>query len=244
MGFDTCQRAFNLAKIFFVTIDYMFLGLALVILWFPRQWLRVGRTATRQLRWLRRSRAKASDPSQIREPGDSRLALREEFSKPRNYIDFLRALTGGLLLIGNGEWGIEPCITLKTEHLLQGSEGDFLTYARMALLLVGVLIQFLRHEARLTFYAPIFYLGGLGFALCGFNAGFFAFLVGWTINTAAPLSPAGFLSLYALLMFMLGLLFRGVSDSYVIFAGAVSFLPVMVSLLARRSLALFTKRIK
>ena len=41
-----------------------------------------------------------------------------------------------------------------------------------------------------------------------------------------------------------GLLLRGLGDSYVLFMGAVSFLPVLVSLLARRSLAIFVKRMK
>lgn len=224
-----------------MTIDYLFLSLALLILWFPRQWLRHGRAATR---WLRRSRRKAVDQAQNREPGDTRLIIREEFSKLRNYIDYVRALTGGMLVIGNSEWGLEPGIKLDAEHLLQGNDGETIVYLRMALLGVGVLIQFLRFEGRVTFYAPLFYLGGLGVALCGFNAGFLAFLVGWTLNTAAPLTPAGFLSLYALLIFMLGLLFRGLNEGYAIFAGSISFLPVMVSLLARRSLAIFTKRVK
>ena len=237
------NRAANL-PISTVTIDYTFLCLALLILWFPRQWLRLGRKATRRLRWLRRSRSRLRDQTQVREPGDPRLFISEEFSKPRNFIDFLRALTGGLLIVGSSEWAVEAVIQYDAGRVVQENAVDGIAYLRMALLLVGVLIQFIRYEGKFSFYAPLFYIGGLGFVLCGFNAGLFAFLIGWTINTAAPLSPAGFLSLYALLIFMLGLLFRGVHDGYVLFAGVVSFLPVLVSLLARRSLAIFTKRIK
>lgn len=227
-----------------MTIDYPSFCLALVLLCFPRQWLRFGRKATHFLHWSRRSSARSSGLNQVREPGEARLNLRDEFTKTRNYIDFFRALTGGLLLVGNKGWGIDSCFTIDPDPSAQTSVENLSAYLHMAFFLVGVLIQFLRFERKITFYAPVFYLGGVGFALCGIEAGVMAFVAGWTINSAAPLSPAGFLSLYALLVYMLGLLFRGVSDVYVIFAGAVSFLPVLVSLLARRSLALFVKRVK
>jgi len=229
-----------------VIIDLPFFVLALLILWLPRQWLRVGRGATRRFRWLRRSRRHVNEQMRSREPADVRLTVTDEFSKPRNYIDFLRAFAGGLLIVGHGGW--EVVASIRNEAVLDevaaASAASNLTYLRMGLLLVGVIIQFLRFEGRLTFYAPIFYLGGLGIALCGVDAGLFAFAVAWTLNTAAPLLPGGFLSLYALLVFMLGLLFRGLSDSFVLFMGAASFLPVLVSLLARRSLAIFVKKMK
>lgn len=231
-------------------IDLPYFILALLILWFPRQWLRFGRGATRRLRWLRRSRRHLNEQMRTREPGETRLTAAEEFSKPRNYIDFLRAFAGGLLIVGHSEWEIAAAIRHEVATIepaidpATGLAGTGLDYLRMGLLLVGVIIQFLRFEGRLTFYAPIFYLGGLGFALCGVNAGLFAFVVSWTLNTAAPLLPGGFLSMYALLIFMLGLLLRGLGDSFVLFMGAVSFLPVLVSLLARRSLAIFVKRMK
>ncbi len=227
-----------------MVIDYPYLLLALVLLWFPRQWLRWGRAATRRFRWLRSSRLALRDPAQVREPGDTRLRFGEEFSKPRNYIDFFRAMLGGLVLIGNPDLGIESCLRLDTEQVLTGTEGDLLIKLRMALLGVAVLIQFVRYEGRITFYAPIFFLGGLSCALCGFNVGLIALLVAWTLNTAMPLSPAGFLSIHAPLVFMLGLLFHGVNTPYVLFAGVVGILPVIVSLMARRSLAVFTKRMK
>jgi hypothetical protein len=229
-----------------VIIDLPYFLLALLILWFPRSWLRFGRAATRRWRWLRRSRRRLAERMRTREPGEVRLTAAEEFGKPRNYIDFLRAFAGGLLVVGHADWAIVASLRPDPAAALAdaAATGAGVDYLRMGLLLVGVMIQFLRYEGRLTFYAPIFYLGGLGFALCGVDAGLFAFIVGWTVNTAAPLLPGGFLSLYALLVFMLGLLFRGLGDSYVVFMGAVSFLPVLVSLLARRSLAIFVKRIK
>ncbi len=233
-----------ISQIHAVTIDYYLLITALLLLWFPRQWLRAGRKATKRLRWLRRSRNRTKDPTQIREPGDTRLKFSEEFTKPRNYIDFLRALAGGLVVIGAPDWGVRSCIELAPDQVLAGGEDGLIMALRMTILLVAMLVQFVRYEKKITFYASTFFLAGMGFALCGFSAGFVAFLIVWTMNTAMPLTPAGFLSAFALLIFMLGLLFLGVDDEYVLFAGIVCFLPVMISLLARRSLALFNKRMK
>lgn len=224
-------------------IDYTFLLLAVILLWFPRQWLRFGRAAARRLRWWSRSRRR-SVPAAVREPGDTRLKASEEFSKPRNYIDFFRALLGGLLMVGNSAWAIEPAIRVDPAATLDGQVGAILGWLRMALLLVAVLIQFVRYENRFTLYAPIFFLGGLGIALCGLHAGVLAILVVWVMNASLPLTPASFLSVYVLMVFMLGLLFRGAADANVIFAGTVSLLPVVISLLSRRSLAVFTKRSK
>jgi hypothetical protein len=226
-----------------VIIDYTFLLLAVVLLWFPRQWLRFGRAAVRRLRWWPRARRR-SVPGAVREPGDTRLKAGEEFAKPRNYIDFFRALVGGLLLVGNAAWAIEPALRVDPAATLGGQEGALLGWVRMALLLIAVLIQFIRYENRFTLYAPIFFLGGLGIALCGLHAGMLAVLTVWVMNASLPLTPAGFLSVYALLVFMLGLLFRGAADANVIFAGTVSLLPVVISLLSRRSLAVFTKKSK
>ncbi len=225
-------------------IDYPFLLLALLLLFFPRQWLRFGRAATRPWRRWRRRRGRQTDPAAIREPGDIRLRAAEEFAKPRNYIDLLRAFVGALLLLGNAAWAVEPAVALDPAAVMTGEEAGRLNVWRMVLLLAAVLIQFIRYEGRLTLYAPIFFLAGLGFALCGFYAGLLAVLVAWIMNAALPLTPAGFLTAYSLLLFVLGLLFRGMTDLLVVFAAGVSLLPVLVSLLSRRSLAIFTKRLK
>jgi len=227
-----------------VTIDYPLLFLALILLWFPRQWLRFGRGVMRRWRWGKRAKGRRQNAGNVREPGDTRLRANEEFAKPRNYIDFFRALLGALLLVGNSSWGVDASLTLATDRELLGHEAALLDRLRMAVMLIAVMIQFIRYEGRVTLYAPIFYLGGLGLALCGFNAGVIALLVAWTMNASIPLTPASYLTVYGLLIFMLGLVFRGMTDSYVLFVGTMCLLPVVVSLLARRSLAVFTKRIK
>jgi len=227
-----------------VSIDYPLLLLAVILLWFPRQWLRFGRGVMRRWRWGKRAKGRRQETGNVREPGDTRLRANEEFAKPRNYIDFFRALLGALLLVGNSSWGVDASLTVATDQELLGHEAALIDRLRMAVMLIAVLIQFIRYEGRVTLYAPIFFLGGLGLALAGFNAGVIALLVAWTMNASIPLTPASYLTVYGLLIFMLGLVFRGMTDSYVLFVGTMCLLPVVVSLLARRSLAVFTKRIK
>jgi hypothetical protein len=225
-----------------VTINYLFLILAAALLWLPRPWLRSGRRAARAL-GLARRRSRKRDFVRIRESGDNRVNFSEEFGKVRNYVDFLRALTGGLILIGNPDWGISSCFGLS-DSLVMAQEDQFIFQLKVAIIAVGVILQFVRFEGRLTFYAPLFYFAGLAFALCGFGAGFFAFLLIWTFNAALPIPPVGFVSVYALILCLMGMLFQGLADNYVYAAAILVFLPVIVSLMARRSLALFTKKMK
>jgi hypothetical protein len=224
-----------------VTISFPFLLLAVILLWMPRPWLRVGRRAARMLGLARRR--KKLEFVRIRESGDNRVNFAEEFGKLRNYIDFFRALTGGLILFGNPDWGVESCFGTHDE-LNPVSYDNFIFQLRVAIITIGVLIQFIRLERRVTYYAPLFYFAGLGIALCGLGPGFFAFLLVWTFNSALPIPPAGFLTVYVLFIWLLGMLFRGLYDHHVYVAAILFMLPVVVSLMARRSLALFNKKFK
>lgn len=222
-----------------MTINYAYLILAVVLLWMPRQWLRAGRRAARKLGLRRHKR----DFGRLRETGDNRVNFIEEFSKPRNYIDFLRALTGGLILIGNADWGVSSCFGSVTT--LHGPAEDvFWWEVRIAIIAVGVVLQFVRFEGRITFYAPLFFFAGLSCAMCGWGAGSFAFLLVWVLNTALPIPPVGFLAVYSLLLWLLGILFQGLSNRYIHAAPVMFLAPVVVSLMARRQLALFSKKMR
>lgn len=202
-----------------MSINYIYLILAIILLWMPRNWLRGGRKAARNLGLSRRTRKR--EFVRIRESGDNRVNVAEEFRKARNYVDFLRAMTGGLLLIGNPELGVSSCFT-GTEEIVSVQSGSFVFELQVLIIAIGVIRQFVRIEGRITFFAPLFYFAGLALALCGVGAGSFAFLLVWTLNSAIPVPPVGFLNVYAASM---------------LFA-----LPVVVSLMARRSLALFSKK--
>lgn len=215
--------------------------MAVALLWMPRQWLRAGRSAARKLGLARRHRKR--DFTRIRESGDNRVNFSEEFSKPRNYIDFMRALIGGLILVGNPDWGIESCFGFATDVTATSSE-SFVFQVQIAIISIAVLRQFVRIEGRITFYAPLFYFAGLAMAVCGFGAGFFAFLLVWTFNSALPIPPVGFLTVYSLLLLLLGIVFQGLGNRYVYAATILFMLPVIISLMAKRSLALFNKKFK
>lgn len=224
-----------------MSINYFYLILAILLLWMPRHWLRGGRKAARKLGLSRRSRKR--DFVRIRESGDNRVNVTEEFGKARNYVDFLRAMTGGLLLIGNPDLGVSSCFS-GTEEIVSVQAGSFVFEIQILIIAIGVIRQFVRIEGRVAFFAPLFYFAGLALALCGVGAGFFAFLLVWTLNSAIPVPPVGFLSVYTIFLWLLGMLFQGVGNYYVYAASILFALPVVVSLMARRSLALFSKKQK
>lgn len=224
-----------------MSINYIYLILAIILLWMPRHWLRIGRKAARKLGLRRRSRKR--DFVRIRESGDNRVNVAEEFGKARNYVDFFRAMTGGLLLIGNPGLGVSSCF-IGSEEIVAPQMGSFVFEIQVLILVIGAVRQFVRVEGRVTFFAPLFYFAGLAMALCGIGGGFFAFLLVWTLNSAIPVPPVGFLSVYAIFLWLLGMLFQGIGNYYVYVAAMISAMPVVISLLARRSLALFSKKQK
>ena len=109
-------------------------------------------------------------------------------------------------------------------------------------LVVGLLIQTVRWEKqRISFYPPIFYLAGLSVSLCDARGASFAFALIWAINAGLP-NAQGFLSVYALLMVLFGHFFGMRVNLSAIYAGVLCFLPVLLSLLAKRPLTVFSRR--
>lgn len=221
----------------FMTVDLTQLLVGLLLLWFPRQWMRLGLSVgTRR----RRTGGKADQlqPWERREPGDPRISFRLEFSKVRNYVDLLRAAAGGLAIVGG--FGIQA-------SLAPGGEGQALpawqVLALQATILgLGVLTQILRYERRhVSLYPPIFYLSGLSLGLCSAWPALFAFVLIWGLNPMLG-GPQGFLSLYALLLLVFGVLFRTHGLTLPMVASGLFFLPVLLSLLARRPLVNLTRK--
>ncbi len=221
-----------------MTIDWFHFSFALLLLWLPRPVLRFGAQIFRR---RRRSRNfKDTNPATTRQPGEMRVGFKNEFGKFRNYVDFLRGGIGTIALAG-GLPGFAPAfgagddLPVLTVRLIWG--------ATILILLIGLLIQSFRFEARVTLFAPIFYLAGMSVGMCGPVVAIFALLLVWTINLALP-NPGSFLSVYALLMVAFAALFRGFdSDRPYVMAG-LCFLPVFLSLLIRRPLVLFSKKTK
>ena len=201
-------------------VNLPLLLLALLLLWFPRQWLRLGSVLIkRRPRSAGKSQA-SQEPWHTREPGDLSVDFLTEFSKFRNYVDLIRATAGSVCVVGGLH--VEPCLRL----------GDDATSGQT----MGLLVH-----RRFTFYPPIFFLGGLSVALCEPFGALFAFILIWAFNPVVR-NAQGFLTLYAILVLVFGMYFSGLGDKTSMFAGFLCFLPVLLSLLAQRPLVIFARK--
>jgi hypothetical protein len=216
-----------------VQLPYFLLGL--LLLWFPRRWMRFGAVLRRRRKSTHRV---ADEPWRRRDPGDPRLSAREEFGKARNYFDLLRGLAGSLAIMGG--FGIVASLTPAPGSGRLVANQVFAL--QIALLLVGLAIQTIRIEhGRLSFFAPIFYLAGLSVAFCGPWAALFAFCLVWSVNAMFG-SAQAFMAVYAVLLAGFGILFRWGSLQMAIVPAVLCLLPVLASLLTRRRLGAFTRK--
>ena len=219
-----------------MTVNVPLFIFGLLLLWFPRQWMRRGVAFVRRRK--RSVASKRTEPWKNIEPGDPHVFFATEFTKFRNYIDLLRAGAGGCMLWGG--LGLPAVLALKA-----GASGIVLhqlSATRGAILLVAVLIQAVRYEKhRFSFYPPIFFLAGLTIPTCGLPIGGFAFVLIWALNLALP-NAQGFLTAYAAIVVVFGYFFQRGIDLSVTFVAFLIFLPVLLSLLAKRQLIIFTRK--
>lgn len=219
-----------------VTLDLRYFVPALLLLWFPRQWLRVGPVGRR----VRGQRARDWSPSRERSPGDMSVWLNEEIVKPRNWVDFFRSLAGGAAVGGtlfSGVMAISPALAKPDGLTLQIIFG-----LKVLVLLLGLAVQTFRVETRLSLFAPIFFVQGLAFGLIGFKSALVAIVLAWVVNALLP-SVAVMLAVFGFLEVCVGTFF-GQPRREVLLAGGLSLLPVIVSFLLKRRLAQFTKKTK
>ncbi len=218
-----------------MTVDISIFLVGLLLLWFPRQWMRRGFAFLRRRR--RSAESRRTEPWKNTEPGDPRVSFATEFSKFRNYLDLLRGAAGSLMLWGG--LGMPSAVTV-----LPGAGRNVflqLMALRAIVLLIGVLIQAVRYEKNhVSFYPPIFYLAGVSVALCDARVAAFAFVLIWALNITLP-NAQGFLTAYAAILVVFGYFFKGL-DVSVMYAGFLIFMPVLLSLLAKRQLIVFTRR--
>lgn len=210
-------------------INWPYLLMAIAMLWFPRQWLRTG---ARVLKKRRKPDGAMERLAGIgaRDPEDKSVQPGREFANFRNYIDLFRALAGGYSLS-------QFAFTTGSD---EAEMRAFLIQA--AILLVAVLIQSVRFDGRLSFFAPIFYFAGMSVGASGHYAGAFAFALVLAINPIIP-NPRMFLTAYGLLLLPFGYAFGADLDLLGLNAVLV-LLPPLASLLTKRPLVIFTKKAK
>lgn len=221
-----------------VLIDYRLLLIALGLLYFPRQWLRWGkRRPLKSERLSRRGDSNDFDPSKRREMGDPAVVFKDEFTKPRNYVDLFRAAVGSAVIVGTAYTA--SCFTVAVDAA--PGAGRLVLALKCAILSGAMVVQLVRYQRRLTLFAPIFFVSGLTFGLCGLPAAGFAFVLMWALNLMLP-SASAFLTAHAVVVGIFGAVFDGMTNILVMVAVLCLFGPVLISMLTRRSLQTFHRR--
>jgi hypothetical protein len=210
-----------------VTVHYPYLLLALLLLWTPRNWLRYG--AKKKTKPSRRP----PEAAQERDPLDKSIKPLTEGMKSRNWVDFFRAAVGAYVIVAIAMQSPDGRPPSRSVLALQGG-----------LLLVGLLIQMVRFEGRLSLFAPIFFLQGMSVAVVGGVAGMLAMIGSWALTPVLP-GASAILFVQGVLVLIFGYLFGDVSRLQLLMMSGLVWGPVLVSiLLSKRLSASFDKRVK
>jgi hypothetical protein len=207
-------------------IHWLYLLSALLLLWFPRSLLRLGRWRSRRRRHREALEKFASDGAV--DPSDLSVRLGRELRKPRNHLDFWRAFAGAVALRFFAFSGVDSV----AQH--------FVFVLQMAVLLIAILAQTVRFDRRVTFFAAVFFAAGVSIGMGNFFPATMAFLLTCAINPVIA-NPRLFFSVFALLLFPFNWLFGG----GLILAAANSLLllvPPVMSLLADRPMVIYARR--
>lgn len=215
----------------FPTVHWPYLAAALVMLWFPRQWLRAGRLTGKRRR--ERETMERFQQDGGNDPDDKSVRLKRELKNPRNYIDFFRGLAGSLAL-----WHFSFTIELEQRDLFHTICG--------LISLVAIIIQTTRWHERVTFFAAIFFLPGLSmgisdpFVLGNHFSASMAFLLVCAFNPVIP-TPRMFMTVYGLLLLPFDWLLGG--DFQLAWINSLlALLPPLFSLMAKRPMVIFTRK--
>lgn len=205
--------------------------LALGLLWLPRSWMRRGPAL-----WRSKHRSGGKPWTAPAQDGQS-LAFRRELTNARNYFDLVRGFVGALALLGG--LGVEPALAagVGAPH----SVAMQVLELRVAVLFIGLLVQTVRYErSRFSLAAPVFYVAGVTTILSGPTAGLSAFAIAWAVSGIVP-NAQGFLSVQAFVLGLFGVWLNGIVIPTIL--GVVfCFTPVLLSMLLRRPLVVFSRR--
>ncbi|MEN9841110.1 MAG: hypothetical protein RL376_910, partial [Verrucomicrobiota bacterium] len=117
-------------------------------------------------------------------------------------------------------------------------------YCSVGIWVVGVGIQMVRLEGRLSLFAPIFFLQGMALGLVGPLAGLLAMAGTWAFSPVLPNSSA-VLFVQGGLAVCLALLLPDSDMALALVIGALTWLPVLTAVLTQRRLAAtFDKKMK
>jgi hypothetical protein len=218
-----------------VIIDYWLLSVALVLLWLPRQWLRLGKRSAKSSKAARGKSARKNAGKDEPPFKESSSKLKVAFTKPRNWIDLFRAMVGGFTV-----WVM--CFQMvDTDNWVAAYHLDIIT--KSTVLVLAVLIQTLRYNGKFSFVAPVFFLVGLSFGLMGWLSALFAFATIWVVDLVLSSLSALLLS-YGVIIVFYGVLLPHTSITGVFLAAALPVLPVLLSATCKRRLTQLAKTTK
>lgn len=208
------------------TIHWFYLALALAMLWFPRQWMRLGKLQKKRGRKERETMEKFAQEG-ANDPDDKSVRLTRELRTPRNYLDLFRGAAGALAL-----W----------EFAFTSEPRDwFVLTLKYVILFIAVMIQTVRWRQRITWFAAIFFFAGISIGMGNHVAGSLAFLLTCTINPVIP-TPRVFVGIYALLLVPFNFFLGDGGMLHAVVNLALVGLPVMFSLLTNRPMVVFTRK--
>jgi len=206
-------------------IHWFFLTLALLLLGFPRSWLRLGRWRSRRRR-QRETMVKFQQDGGAN-PEDKSVRLKRELRSPRNYVDLLRALAGGLAL-----W--------HYSFTAGPDDRRFVLLVQLLVTFAAVMIQSTRWRQRITFFAAIFFYLGISVAMGNYVSAVLAFMLTCAINPVLA-TPRLFVSAYAALLLPFNY-FLGGGPLLAVANSLLLFLPVLLSLLSNRPMVIFMRK--
>ncbi len=209
-------------------VHEFYLLLALIMLWIPRSWLKLGKRFKRRRR-QRETLEKFAQEGAI-DPEDKSIRLSKEFKNSRNYVDFFRASAGAIAL-----WSF----SIET-HSRDDKRAAFLICC--VLMLIGFLIQTIRRKQELTFYTPIFFAAGMSIGMGNYYSGAMAFMLTCALNPILT-TPQIFLAAYALVLLPFNYYLGAGLQKAFVNAGVILF-PIILSVLLRRPMVMSAKRRK
>lgn len=207
--------------------SYVFLALGILLIWFPRNWLRFG------MRVTPKPPRKYNQAKTERDPHDRSVSPVVEGMKSRNWLDLFRAMIGSWVVLGVAEGSAGGAAPGSTALTLAASAMG-----------VGVLIQMIRMEGRLSLFAPIFFLQGMNFGVNGAIIGAITMLGAWALSPVLP-SAGALLFVQGASTLCLGFLLRNAEPVLAMIVAGITWAPVLISVLLRKRLAAsFDKKLK
>ena len=207
--------------------SYVFLALGVLLIWFPRNWLRFG------MRVTPKPPRKYNQAKTERDPYDRSVSPVVEGVKSRNWLDLFRAMVGSWVVF-----------VVADEYAGGAALNSTALTIATCVLGVGVLIQMIRMEGRLSLFAPIFFLQGMNFGVNGLTIGAITMLGAWALSPVLP-SAGALLFVQGASTLCLGLLLRDAEPLLAMIVAGLTWTPVLIGVLLRKRLAAsFDKKLK